>query len=53
MGLSFGLGPATEKQYGIEMIRAGADSLKYTCPSLTSNIAPFRAACLSCKYTSD
>jgi aryl-alcohol dehydrogenase-like predicted oxidoreductase len=25
MGLSFGLGPATEKQYGIEMIRAGAE----------------------------
>ena len=25
MGLSFGLGPATEKQYGLEMIRAGAE----------------------------
>jgi aryl-alcohol dehydrogenase-like predicted oxidoreductase len=25
MGLSFGLGPARDKQYGIEMIRAGAE----------------------------
>jgi aryl-alcohol dehydrogenase-like predicted oxidoreductase len=25
MGLSFGLGPATDKQYGVEMIRAGAE----------------------------
>ena len=25
MGLSFGLGPAADKQHGIEMIRAGAE----------------------------
>lgn len=25
MGLSFGLGPATDKQYGVDMIRAGAE----------------------------